>query len=352
MNGRVRLLPSILIALLALSAAPRVLAQGATATVRGTVTDSSGGILPGAMVMITNTATKDSREVKTDDRGGYLFAGLFPGTYDLKASLESFKTYELKGIALGPNEARGIDVRLEVGQQTETVTVTAETEVMQTETGPREGVLNAKQIDNLSIIGRSALNSCASSRASSPISTSASSSASAARANRRLHGQWDPRTSNTVSLDGSALIDIGSNNGVIVSLNNDMIQEVRSRARTSPRDGTGGMNVAGVTKSGSSKFHGSMCDYWRDHRFAANDRSNSIAGTEKPKSSHQYPAATSAVRSASATATRGTATSCSFSSRSKASARTSTRGLRSHGPSPRRCATATSARCSRTAGRT
>jgi hypothetical protein len=53
--------------------------------------------------------------------------------------------------------------------------------------------------------------------------------------------------------------------------------------------GTGGMNVSGVTKSGSSRFHGQLYDYWRDNRFAANDRSNSITRTEKPKSKYQYP---------------------------------------------------------------
>jgi hypothetical protein len=49
------------------------------------------------------------------------------------------------------------------------------------------------------------------------------------------------------------------------------------------------MNIAGVTKAGTSKFHGALYDYWRDHRFAANDRSNTIAGTPKPKSKYQYP---------------------------------------------------------------
>ena len=93
----------------------------------------------------------------SDDRGQYLFAGLFPGTYDLRVELSGFKTYEQKNLALSPNDTRGIDVRLEVGQQTETVTVTAQQEVIQTETGAREGVLTAKQIDNLSVIGRSAL---------------------------------------------------------------------------------------------------------------------------------------------------------------------------------------------------
>ena len=107
-------------------------------------------------------------------------------------------------------------------------------------------------------------------------------------------------TANTVSLDGSSLIDIGSNNGVIVTLNNDMVQEVKVQSSNfAAEHGAGGMNVSAVTKGGSSRFSGTVYDYWRDHRFAANDRSNSITGTEKPKSTFNYPAATSAGRSGS-----------------------------------------------------
>ena len=59
-------------------------AQGGstTATVRGTVTDTSGGVLPGATVTITDAGTKAIRSTVSDDRGGYLFTGLFPGTYN------------------------------------------------------------------------------------------------------------------------------------------------------------------------------------------------------------------------------------------------------------------------------
>ena len=100
--------------------------QGSTtATIRGTVQDPSGGVLPGATVTATNTGTKAVQTTVSDDRGQYLFGGLFPGTYDLKVELSGFKTYEQKGLSLSPNDNRGIDVRLEVGQQTETVTVTA-----------------------------------------------------------------------------------------------------------------------------------------------------------------------------------------------------------------------------------
>src|SRR5919197_2759378 len=91
-----------------------------TASVRGTVQDTSGGVLPGATVTITNTGTKAAQTAVTDSRGQYLFASLFPGTYDLRVELSGFKTYEQKGISLSPNDTRGIDVRLEIGQQTET----------------------------------------------------------------------------------------------------------------------------------------------------------------------------------------------------------------------------------------
>jgi hypothetical protein len=284
------LLPSFLALLLA--AAPPVFAQSATSTIRGTVTDPSGAVLPGAAVVLTNLATKDVREVRTDDRGGYLFAGLFPGTYDMTVKLDGFKNYEQKAIAVSPNDNRGIDVRLEIGQQSETVTVTAEPEIIQTETGAREGVLTAKQIDNLSIIGRSALELL---RILPGVVTefNQGESVSFGGGAQNTNGytvNGIRSTANTVQLDGSSLIDIGSNNGVIVSLNNDMIQEVKVQSSNfAAEHGTGGMNVSAVTKAGSSQFHGSAYFYSRDHRFAANDRSNSIAGTEKPKSTYNYP---------------------------------------------------------------
>ena len=134
------------------------LGQGSTtATIRGNVQDPSGGVLPGATVTVTNTGTKAIQTVTSDERGQYQFAALFPGTYDLRVELSGFKSYERKGLTLSPNDNRGIDVRLDVGQQSETITVTAQQEVIQTQTGAREGVLSAKQIDNLSVIGRSAL---------------------------------------------------------------------------------------------------------------------------------------------------------------------------------------------------
>jgi hypothetical protein len=279
------------VALLAASTAVFAQATG-TSTVRGTVEDSSGGVLPGATVTITNTGTKAVSSSVTDGRGGYL-AVVFPGTFDLKVELEGFKTYEQKGIVIVPNDTRGIDVKLEVGAQTETVTVTAVTEVIQTETGAREGVLSASQIDNLSVIGRSSLELLRILPGVVAPDASAFELVSFGGGANNTQGytvNGIRSSNNTVSLDGSNLIDIGSNSGVIVGLNNDMVQEVKVQSSNFAAEyGTGGMSVSAVTKAGTSEFHGTLYDYVRDHKFAANDRSNAWAGVDKPKSSFQYP---------------------------------------------------------------
>ena len=267
--------------------------QGSTtATIRGTIQDSSGGVLPGATITMTNTGTKAVQSTVSDDRGQYLIVGLFPGTYEMRVELSGFKSYERKNLSLSPNDTRGMDVHLDVGQQSETITVTASQEVIQTQTGAREGVLNAKQIDNLSVIGRSALELL---RILPGVVTDFNQGESISfggggNATQNYTVNGIRASGNTVSLDGSNLIDIGSNNGVIVTLNNDMVQEVKVQSSNFAAEyGTGGMNVSGVTKSGTSAFHGEGYYYTRDYHLAANDRSNSITSTEKPKSKYQYP---------------------------------------------------------------
>ena len=273
--------------------APSVFAQAGNATLRGTVSDPTGGVLPGASVVLTNAGTRSSQEAVTDDRGSYAFVGVFPGSYELKVELAGFKGFEQKNIALSPGDSRGLDVKLEIGNQTETVVITAESPVIQTETGAREGVLSASQIDNLSVIGRSSLELLRILPGVVTPDNSAFESVSFGGGANNTQGytvNGIRSSGNTVSLDGSSLIDIGSNSGVIVTLNNDMVQEVKVQSSNFAAEyGAGGMAISAVTKAGTSQFHGTVYDYYRDYRFGANDRSNSITGTEKPKSSYQFP---------------------------------------------------------------
>jgi hypothetical protein len=277
---------------LALAVPALALAQGGatTATVRGTVTDTSGGVLPGATITMTDTGTKASRNVPSDDRGGFLFSGLFPGTYTVKVELQGFKTYEQTNLVLSPGDTRGVDVAMEVGALTEVVSVTSSPDIVQTETGAREGVLRAEQIDKLSIIGRSSMELLRILPGVVAPDQSTLQSVGGANQTNGYTVNGVRGSANTVSLDGSALIDIGANNGVIVSLNNDMVQEVKVQSSNyAAEHGSSGMSISAVTKSGTSRFRGNLYDYVRDSKFSANDRSNSIAGTDKPKDTYQYP---------------------------------------------------------------
>jgi hypothetical protein len=297
LRARFTKLPRVVAALAAmalLAVTTPVFGQASTtATVRGTVEDTSGGVLPGATVTLTNAGTGASQIAVTNERGGYLFTGLFPGTYSLRVELEGFRGYEQQNIAISPNDTRGIDVRLEVGALTDTVTVTAVTEVIQTETGAREGVLTAAQIDNLSTVGRSSLELLRILPGVVAPDNTAFESVSFGGGANNTQGytvNGIRSSNNTVSLDGSALIDIGSNSGLIVTLNNDMVQEVKVQSSNFAAEyGSGGMSISAVTKGGSSRYSGTVYDYWRNYRFAANDRSNSILGQPKPESTFQYP---------------------------------------------------------------
>ena len=287
---------AVLIAsLILLLAARPFLAQegGITATLRGTVTDATGASLPGAQVALTNTGTKALLTAVADDRGAFLFAGLWPATYDLKIELSGFKTSEQRGVVLSPNDSRAVNVQLEIGSQSETVIVESRHDVIQTSTGAREGVITAGQIENLSVISRGALELL---RILPGVVAPDQSQleyvgqAGGVNDTNQFTVNGIRSTRNTVSLDGSGVNDFTCNCGLMVSLNTDMVQDVKVQSSNFAAEyGSDGVSVSAVTKSGTSRYHGAAYWYGRDHRWSANDRSNTILGVEKPKSNYFYP---------------------------------------------------------------
>src|SRR5262245_49442044 len=151
-----RLLTRFALAFAVLMIAPMAFAQNA-GSLRGTVVDTSGATVPGASVVLTSESTKFSREAQTDTRGGFFFATVESGSYTLRVSMMGFKTQELKGVRVSATDTIGLEVRLDVGAQAETVEVTASRELIRTETGAREGVITPEAIENISILGRNPL---------------------------------------------------------------------------------------------------------------------------------------------------------------------------------------------------
>ncbi len=290
-----RTLSRIALVLLVMLAAGAAFAQD-TGSIRGTVSDSTGAVVPGATVTLVNEATKFTRNVVTDARGAYYFGAVQPAAYTVRVEIPGFKTVERKSIRVNQREAAGFDVTMEVGAQTEKIEVTAQRELIQTQTGAREGLITADQIDNLSVVGRSPLELLRILPGSvmPDVSSLESVGNLTGVSNTNQDAQYavnGVRGSNTVvTLDGSRLADFGSNNGVIVVPNNDMVSEVKVQSSNYAAEfGSAGVQVNAITKGGSSEFHGTLYDYVRDYHFQANDRSNSYTQTPRPKSKFQYP---------------------------------------------------------------
>ena len=128
-----RALSSVLYgSLLVLLTATIALAQGATAQITGTVKDSSGGVLPGVSVTITQTETGFKRDVVTESDGGFAFPGIPIGPYRLEAMLQGFRTYVQTGIVLQVNGNPVVPVTLAIGAIAETVTVVSNTTMVET----------------------------------------------------------------------------------------------------------------------------------------------------------------------------------------------------------------------------
>jgi len=130
-------------------------AQGFQGGVRGAVKDS-GGVIPGAEVVLTNENTGTSRSTQTNERGEYNFPNLDPGTYTLKALLQGYKTYEQKGLRVGTQQFITLDVMLEVGELQETITVTGAAPLIETSNASTGEVLDTQELQTLPSGGRSA----------------------------------------------------------------------------------------------------------------------------------------------------------------------------------------------------
>jgi carboxypeptidase family protein len=119
------------------------------------VVDSGSDVMPGVMVTIRNAATATTRAAVTGPDGAFLFPDLLAGTYDLKAELAGFKTYEQTGIVLSATEQVALKtITLAVGGIEETVMVTGESPLIQTTTGARSGVIARQQMDDIALKGR------------------------------------------------------------------------------------------------------------------------------------------------------------------------------------------------------
>lgn len=152
--GQVALLCCGCILLFALSAASLSAQIAGTGNVQGTVTDSTGAVIPNATVSLTDEATHVKRSTQTSGAGVYLFPSLPVGTYDLSAASRGFKTYVQTGIVLEVGSSIAVNPSLSVGTQSQQVTVQAEGLALQTEDPSYKQTIDQTEMTEMPLNGR------------------------------------------------------------------------------------------------------------------------------------------------------------------------------------------------------
>src|SRR6266853_4309533 len=146
-----------LVIVLAMSAfwAGQAHAQVSGAMLTGTVTDSSGAVIPNAQVSITNLATGVTRTVSSGSAGLYTAPNLLPATYEIRVTAPGFSTQVQKGVTLTVGAQQALDIKMQVGQVSQTVEVTAEAPTVELTSSTLSATVNSTTVRELPLNGRS-----------------------------------------------------------------------------------------------------------------------------------------------------------------------------------------------------
>lgn len=263
-------------------------AQGLTGQISGTLTDANGGVVPNAKVEIINQETARVVIVTADSDGNFVAPQLLSGTYSIVVSATGFKKFEQKNIVLAANDR--VDVHklvLEVGDVSQTVTVTAETALVKTESAERAGLIDEQQMQNIALKGRDYLGMVK--LLPGVVDT----------ANREAPG-WNNLGGITINgsrggtlnltLDGVSSLDTGSQGGPYLAPGLDAIGEVKvlltNYQAEYGRSSGGTINV--VIKNGTRDFHGGGFYFKRHEQFNANEFFNNARGIAKQRYRFNY----------------------------------------------------------------
>jgi hypothetical protein len=251
-------------------------AGGGTATLNGVVVDKDGGVIPGASVVIKNKATQAQITLVTNNAGEYAAPGISIGTYSVTVSLNGFKTHVTDDVRVLSGAVTSVPrVTLEVGAISDTVNVSANTELVHTQQTTVSNTVTAEAIKALPVVSRNALNFVTFlPNVQTPGTGRASTIAGL------------PQNAINISIDGVTTSNLlQSNDGFfsMVTPRLDAVEEVSVSVAGASADASaeGAVQIKFVTKSGTNTFRGTAYDYTRTPDFNTNYYFNKIQNLPK-----------------------------------------------------------------------
>jgi outer membrane receptor protein involved in Fe transport len=261
--------------------------QVAGGAIQGTVTDESGGVLPGVSVTLLNEATGLRRATTTDGEGVFRAPLLPLGSYALTASLQGFATLERKGLTLSIGETLTLELTLKVASAQETVEVVAEAPVIEATRTQQSSTVSARAVANLPVNGRNFIDFVL----TTPGVTRDVRLGDISFAGQRgtLNSLIIDGADNNNTFFGQTLGRTGSGRAPY-QFSQDAVQEfqVNRNAYSAEYGRAGGAVVNVVTKSGTNEFHGSIFEFYRDKKLNANSWANKSAVPGRPKSPYHF----------------------------------------------------------------
>jgi hypothetical protein len=274
-------------------APPAAHAQAVSGTILGFVKDSSGGVVPGVTVTVTNTGTRFTRNVVTDSRGEYSAPLIPTGTYSVSAEISGFKKVSKTNVQVGVDQKVRIDLALELGEMTEVIEIRAEAPLLQTSSSELGTTVVEQQIKTLPLNGRnfvSLTRTVPGILRGIPGGNIDGAGSLAWRASASFSANGQRARDNNYMLDG---VDNNETwlQTVVVFPSPDALQEFK--LQTSTFSAEFGKSLGGVvslqTKSGTNEYHGSAFEFYRNDRFDANNFFNNRAQRVRPDlSQHQF----------------------------------------------------------------
>ena len=281
----------LMIAATVLWASTICLAQLDTATILGTVSDSSGAVVPGAKVVVQNTGTSATVELTSDQTGTFIAPALRIGKYKVTASASGFKTFVQDDIQLNVNDRLNLSLSLSPGAVTEEVTVVGRSTVVETASTTLGGVVTSQQVVDLPLNGRAwdRLTNLV------PGTVGLGNRAFGGAGEGRL---WQNATRYLIDGGDSSQIDSDSGYGGYGSSARISRGSVGAGAEfrmvnnqySAEYGQSVGSVVNFVTKSGTNNFHGSVFEFFRNEKLDARNYFNKPPAAKPALRLNQYGA--------------------------------------------------------------
>ncbi len=249
-------------------------AQTSTSQISGTVRDASGSVVPTAAITLTNEATGIVQRQNSTGAGVYVFPAISVGTYSVRVEAKGFKSFTRTGNIAQVNTPVAVDVVLEVGAASESVSVVASAETLQTSNATIGNVIEHRAIVNLPLNGRN------------PLNLLIYEPGVVQRSGNTVNVNGARSSAVNVTIDGIEANESTNPNPTnnIFRLNPDNVQEFKvTTSNPTPEEGrNSGANVSIATRSGTNQFHGSVFEFFRNTALNAQEFYANAQGAPKP----------------------------------------------------------------------